>query len=125
MTFGASAHPIVCRFDTARSARGQDRRRAAEDALGWLQRLGVEIDPRRKPVAISGGQAQRVAVCRALLPQPRILLADEPTGNLDDASASRVIDELAAAAASGMSVVVATHDRRVASRCDERMDLRA
>lgn len=106
---------------TAYSGAGRGQAKLA--ALGLLSRLGVVVDPQRKPLSISGGQAQRVGVCRALLPNPRIVLADEPTGNLDDLSASVVLDELEAVARSGAVVVVATHDARVVARCDESVAL--
>jgi ABC-type lipoprotein export system ATPase subunit len=102
---------------------GEARGAASEAALLLLERLGIDVDPHRKPMAISGGQAQRVAVCRALLPNPQIVLADEPTGNLDDLSAKVVLDELQAAARSGVVVVIATHDGRVVSRCDAAVEL--
>ena len=92
-------------------------------AQQWLDALGVELDPSRKPGKVSGGQAQRIALCRALLPQPRIVLADEPTGNLDDATAGLVMDVLEDAARAGATVVVVTHDPRVAARSDEQVRL--
>jgi ABC-type lipoprotein export system ATPase subunit len=79
-------------------------------ALDLLRWFGVEERPERQPGEISGGQAQRVALCRALLKHPSILLADEPTGNLDRASADIVWQALALARDEGAAVVVATHD---------------
>jgi ABC-type lipoprotein export system ATPase subunit len=92
-------------------------------AQQWLRDLGVELDPSRKPGKISGGQAQRIALCRALLHDPGIVLADEPTGNLDDATAALVMDVLENAARGGATVVVVTHDSRVAARSDEQVRL--
>ncbi|PZR64991.1 MAG: ABC transporter [Chloroflexi bacterium] len=83
---------------------------ARSRALDLLRWFGVEERPNRRPGEISGGQAQRVALCRALLKQPSILLADEPTGNLDRASADIVWQALAVARDEGAAVVVATHD---------------
>jgi ABC-type lipoprotein export system ATPase subunit len=88
-----------------------------------MARLGVEVDPDSRPGQISGGQAQRIGVCRALMLQPEVIFADEPTGNLDNISARAVLDALAEAAASGATVLVATHDDRVLPRCDDRLDL--
>lgn len=86
-------------------------------AINLLERLGVAVDPLRRPGQISGGQSQRVALCRALLQEPQILLADEPTGNLDDATAEIVWGTLTSAANSGTTVIVATHDLVRAARC--------
>lgn len=120
-----SSRTLLDNVIEATAYSGASRRDARTRALELLEHLGVSLDPRRRPVAISGGQAQRVGICRALLPHPRILLADEPTGNLDDESAASVMDELITAAKSGMSVLIATHDPRVAARCDEEVLLGA
>lgn len=89
----------------------------SSEALGLLDRFGVDVDPARRPGQLSGGQAQRVALCRALLGGPSIVLADEPTGNLDEDSADVVWGALLESATAGAVVVVATHDRRRASSC--------
>ena len=88
-----------------------------------LDRFEVDIDPRRKPQEISGGQAQRVALCRALLTSPRILLCDEPTGNLDPVSAAAVTSGLTDVAVGGGCVVVATHDPRLTGIGTHRLEL--
>jgi putative ABC transport system ATP-binding protein len=72
---------------------------------------------------VSGGQAQRIALCRALLNDPRVLLADEPTGNLDRASAGAVLNALRAQAGRGAAVIVVTHDDEVVVQCDRRVTL--
>ena len=72
---------------------------------------------------VSGGQAQRIALCRALLADPAIILADEPTGNLDPASATVVFDALHQRAQAGATVVVVTHDEGIAARCDRQVEL--
>ncbi|MFI2753876.1 ABC transporter ATP-binding protein [Cellulomonas sp. P22] len=88
-------------------------------ALALLDRLGVEARADHRPGEISGGQAQRVAVARALVNDPAIVLADEPTGNLDHDNATIVLDALREAASTGRTVVVATHDPFVLARADE------
>ncbi|GAA3899679.1 ABC transporter ATP-binding protein [Microbacterium invictum] len=99
--------------------RGQSRRDARADALGLLERFGVDVPPLRKPGQVSGGQAQRIALCRALLNAPRVLLADEPTGNLDPVTSDLVVDALREHAAGGAAVIVVTHSPEVAAACDE------
>ena len=96
---------------------------ARSRALGLMHRLGVEVAPDARPREISGGQAQRIGVCRALMLHPEVIFADEPTGNLDSGSATAVLDALHEAARDGTVVLVATHDDRVLSRCDQRLDL--
>ncbi len=79
-----------------------------------LQALGVAELAERRPSQLSGGQAQRVALARAVLLKPRVILADEPTASLDDASADAALQLLASSAQQcGATLVIATHDRRV------------
>lgn len=84
-----------------------------------LERFGLGERAGHRPGQISGGQAQRVAVCRALVNTPDIVLADEPTGNLDPDNSTLVIDALSDAARDGRTVVIATHDPTVVARADE------
>lgn len=103
--------------------RGQPRGKAIHRAAELLTQFGVELRQNARPGQVSGGQAQRIALCRALLNDPRILLADEPTGNLDPASSDVVIDAFHAQAASGATVIVVTHDPQLVARCDRRIEL--
>jgi ABC-type lipoprotein export system ATPase subunit len=97
-------------------------RAAAHDALELID-LAPLADPR--PVELSGGQAQRVAVARALAYRPKLILADEPTGQLDRPTAQRLFDVLLAAlAGTDTALVVATHDRTVADRLAQRWQMR-
>ena len=94
-------------------------------ALPLMARFGIEHRARHRPGEISGGQAQRVALCRALLKRPVIVLADEPTGNLDQASAAVVWSALVEASTKdGATVVVATHDPALAVSADHVLELR-
>ena len=102
---------------------GMDRAVQVERAQVLLGRFGVEHRASHKPGEISGGQAQRVALCRALLTSPRVVLGDEPTGNLDAGSAGVVWDALQDHARTGATVVVATHDERLADTADHRLVL--
>jgi putative ABC transport system ATP-binding protein/lipoprotein-releasing system ATP-binding protein len=98
-----------------------DARREADDAL---RRLGLHDLADKLPEEVSGGQAQRIAVARALAGAPTLILADEPTGQLDRASATAVVDVLLAAADhAGAALVVATHDPLVAERMSTRWDM--
>ena len=100
---------------------GWRSRVARTSALVLLERLGLADRAHHRPGEISGGQAQRAAVCRALVTDPAVVLADEPTGNLDRDNAQVVLDALAASArlGGGRSVVVATHDPYVIDFADE------
>lgn len=95
---------------------GLGRRQTERRARQLLDRFGVELRDDHKPGEVSGGQAQRVGLCRALVKHPPIVLADEPTGNLDEASAGVVLDALAEQADGGATVVVASHDPSVVRR---------
>ena len=103
---------------------GSSAAEARRLAMTALERLGLGDLAEKLPEEISGGQAQRVAVARALAGEPRLILADEPTGQLDRASGSVVIDVLLAAADhSGAALVVTTHDPTVADRLPERWEM--
>ena len=98
-----------------------EARRVARGALGTL---GLEELADKLPEEISGGQAQRVAVARALAGQPSLILADEPTGQLDSVNAAAVLDVLLAASAhAGAALVISTHDLQLAARLTERWEI--
>ena len=96
---------------------GASRSRAGERALGLLRTVGLADRINHRPAQLSGGEQQRVAVCRAVVNKPLLLLADEPTGNLDAETAEAVTTMLLDLAASeGMAVLAATHDSGLARR---------
>jgi putative ABC transport system ATP-binding protein len=89
-----------------RAVAAGERRRRVQEAL---DRVGVGHRAKYRPQQLSGGQQQRVAVARALVSNPRLILADEPTGNLDTANGDEVMGLLSAAAAAGVTIVMVTH----------------
>jgi L-cystine transport system ATP-binding protein len=95
---------------------GWPKERARARALELLQRVGLESKAEAWPSTLSGGQQQRVAIARALAPSPRVLLCDEPTSALDPELAGEVVSVLAGLAEEGTTMVMATHDLRLAFR---------
>jgi lipoprotein-releasing system ATP-binding protein len=104
---------------------GLSRGEARDRAIELLERFEVGLRVDHRPGEVSGGQAQRVALCRALLNRPEVILADEPTGNLDQESAALVLTALTGAARDGAVVVIASHDPDVASIGDRVIDVGA
>jgi putative ABC transport system ATP-binding protein len=90
--------------------------RRRERAHELLKGVGLDGKGHKRPGELSGGEQQRVAICVALVNDPPLILADEPTGNLDSANGARVSDVLVALAAQGRTVIVSTHDPNVARR---------
>ncbi len=98
---------------------GHARRRAVAEARRWFEPLGLAGLERRRPGELSGGQAQRVTIARALVTQPAVVFADEPTAALDRSTGHEVIGLLVSAArTSGAGVLIVTHDPEVAAACD-------
>jgi putative ABC transport system ATP-binding protein len=102
---------------------GRDDARTAADEM--LERVGLAARARHYPRQLSGGEQQRVAIARSLANRPRLLLCDEPTGNLDIATADVVFAELLSAVRNeGVAALIATHNPDLAARMDRRMTLR-
>ncbi|WP_081908955.1 ABC transporter ATP-binding protein [Deinococcus sp. YIM 77859] len=103
---------------------GRPRRERRERARALLNSVGLAGRASHLPSQLSGGEAQRVAIARALAHDPRVLLADEPTGNLDTHTGRRVLDLLTRPAREGRTVILITHDRDVAALADHTLQVR-
>jgi lipoprotein-releasing system ATP-binding protein len=100
-------------------ANGAAKTVALSRAMDLLTRVGIGPRAQHRPAALSGGEQQRVAFCRALANAPRLLLADEPTGNLDPATSDQVFSALMdLVRATGLSALIATHNMELAARMD-------
>lgn len=105
-------------------AAGTDRRAARERIEHLAHRTGLAHRLNQRIQKLSGGERQRTALCRALMNRPKILLADEPTGSLDEKTSSAVFDLLLdLAATEGVTLLMATHDRSLAARCDRLLEM--
>lgn len=107
-------------------ANGVARKEAEARARELLTQVGIAERADHRPAAMSGGEQQRVAFCRALANAPRLLLADEPTGNLDPSTSDQVFAALMALVrGTGLSAVIATHNLELAARMDRQIRLEA
>jgi lipoprotein-releasing system ATP-binding protein len=129
--FVYQAHHLLPEFSALENVilpqmiRGLARREAAERAAELLTYLGLKDRLTHRPGELSGGEQQRVAIARAVSNAPRILLADEPTGNLDPRTSEQVFGALSQLVrASGLAAIIATHNRDIAARMDRRVTLK-
>lgn len=100
---------------------GVPRVEQGKRVMAILQRLGIDHRANHTPERLSGGEQQRVALARALVNDPKILLADEPTGNLDDANKDQIMEFFREANIRGTTVVIATHDKRLITASSRRV----
>src|ERR1700745_3012613 len=107
-------------------ARGESHREAQRKAAAWLDEVGLADRADHQAGELSGGEQQRVSLARALVTEPRMLLADEPTGDLDSGTADRVFSLIQRAHAShGLTSILVTHNQKLAGRCDRVLRLEA
>jgi len=106
-------------------ANGQARSEAKSVAAELLSKVGIAERADHRPAELSGGEQQRVAFCRALANAPKVLLADEPTGNLDPTTSEQVFEILMSVARqTGLSAVIATHNPQLAAKMDRTVTLK-
>lgn len=111
---------VMMPMDFSKTFPARDRR---QRALLLLERVGVSQQADKLPATLSGGEQQRVAIARALANEPSVVLADEPTGNLDSKTAQSILDLFREMATAGTTVVIATHEAQIARVIDRRVEI--
>lgn len=115
-----AAENVMLPMDFGKSVPFRERRKRAETLL---ERVGVGRHADKLPATLSGGEQQRVAIARALANEPPLVLADEPTGNLDSTTAAAILDLFRNMAHQGTTVVIATHEADIARVIDRRIEI--
>ncbi len=103
---------------------GASSRERTERAIPVLEQVGLKDRMYHRPTELSGGQQQRVAIARALVNNPPLLLADEPTGNLDSRSGAEILNIIVDLNKQGVTIIIVTHDQSVAARCKRVINLK-
>jgi len=120
MPDATALHNVELPMVYARSARGERRERAMEA----IERVGLARRAKHRPVELSGGERQRVAIARALVNRPSVIMADEPTGNLDSATGVEIMKVFAELSAAGNTIVLITHEPDIAAHARRLIRLR-
>ena len=115
-----AAENVMLPMDFSKSVPLRERRKRA---VALLERVGVGLHADKLPATLSGGEQQRVAIARALANEPPLVLADEPTGNLDSVTATAILDLFRFMANEGTTVVIATHEADIARVIDRRIEI--
>ena len=115
-----AAENVMLPMDFSKSVPLRERRKRA---VALLERVGVGLHADKLPATLSGGEQQRVAIARALANEPPLVLADEPTGNLDSVTATAILDLFRDMANQGTTVVIATHEADIARVIDRRIEI--
>ena len=102
---------------------GESPSEARNKAMDALEKVGLGDRSKHRPSELSGGQQQRVSIARAIVHSPSVILCDEPTGNLDSLTSNQVMDLLVEINKSGTTIVIVTHDEKIAKRCSKTIRL--
>ncbi len=128
--FVFQAFNLLPKFDLLRNVElpmvyaGVSGKVRRERALAAIERVGLTHRMHNPPLQLSGGQCQRVAIARAIVNQPKIIFADEPTGNLDSKTGESILALFRELAESGCTIVIVTHDNNIAARLPRRIEMR-